>query len=278
MKTKRRQSMNERALEIIVSRCPAQVFGTGFELAAHQLSLRHGRIDLLVAGPDGMRYVVEVKKSRAKKESIEQVISYVHEFRELLGGKPAGAWVVAHDIPSSVAEYASTQGVRTLALSIDQCQKIAKECGLSESDLVGVRKTGRIINGGDTRHGLHEEVPNEVAFAAMPKAMAELLRNLSQWDNFDVRSGGCQTTICYRGAKLGGVNRKGTAHGYIASGVVISPAQEDRLDLLGFKNKTKKQTGSYHEHTWWQIDISKSRAFLEAIEEARTFVDRALGV
>lgn len=111
-----------------------------------------------------------------------------------------------------------------------------------------------------------------------PKAMAELLRNLSQRDNFDVRSGGCQTTICYRGAKLGGVNRKGTAHGYIASGVVISPAQEDRLDLLGFENKTKKQTGSYHEHTWWQIDISKSRAFLEAIEEARTFVDRALGL
>lgn len=275
---KRKHEMNERTLEIIVSRCPERVFGPGFSLVAHQLSLRGGRVDLLIAGQDGVRHVVEVKKSRAKHESIDQVFGYACELRDMSKGKPVYAWVVAHEIPSDVAEHARCRGVATRAVSIEECEQIVRECGLTAADLVGVRKTGKVINGGDTRHGLQQEVANEIAYIAMPKKMANALRVLERRPFFVLRSGGCQTTICYRGAKLGGVNRKGTQHGYIASGVIISSEQESRLRLLGFNSKTKKQAGSRHEHAWWQIGIAQVKAFIAAIEEARIQVDRALGV
>lgn len=65
--------MNERQMEIIISRGIAPVLGVGHELLAQQVGVGVGRLDLLVARPDGARQVVELKKGRLAKKHVEQV-------------------------------------------------------------------------------------------------------------------------------------------------------------------------------------------------------------
>lgn len=61
--------MNERQMEIIISRGIASVLGVGHELLAQQVGVGGGRLDLLVARPDGARTVVELKKGRLAKNT-----------------------------------------------------------------------------------------------------------------------------------------------------------------------------------------------------------------
>ena len=71
--------MNERQMEIIISRGIDLVLGSGHELKAQQVGVGDGRLDLLVSRPNGAPVVVELKKGRLASSHVEQV-------RNLCGG------------------------------------------------------------------------------------------------------------------------------------------------------------------------------------------------
>jgi hypothetical protein len=271
--------MNERTLEIIVRRCPEAVFGPGWELRAQQLSLPSGRIDLLFADSDGVLQLVELKKGDATVTAVDQVLAYCHDMQEALDGAPVVPWVVAHGMSQKTVNYAEEHRVQLLAVPLAKCAEIAREKGLSEADLIGRRKDGKVINGGGAKRGLRNSVPNEVAYAAMPVQMVDWLRRQEAAPRMDLASGSIQTVLHYRGVKLGGVNR--TERGgvaYIASGVILTPEHEQHMTNLGFRRMTKTQSGSSHEHIWWEILSSQVDAFASAVEQAQNLVDRTMGV
>jgi hypothetical protein len=174
--------------------------------------------------------------------------------------------------------YACEHDVRTMAVPIARCDELMRSKGITEATLLERRRDGLVVSGGTTKRGLRTPVPNEQAFREMPEAMADALRALAAEPSMDVASGGMQTAIHHRGVKLGGTNRQhrgGTA--YIASGVVLSSAHEERLAELGFTRMTKNQAGSDHEHIWWETSFREVGAFVAAIREAAAPVDGALG-
>jgi len=270
--------MLERSFEIIVRLCPEAIFGKGWELRAQQLSLPSGRIDLLFSDGDGVRNVVELKKGRATRGAIEQVLGYASDLSRELDCVDVVPWVVAHEIPSKIANYAAEAGVRTKAISLQECKEIVERNGITEGDLIGRRKDGSVISGGSPKRGLRNKVPNEIAYVEMPIEIADALRKMEKQRHVDIASGNMQTVIYYWDIQLGGVNRKhrgGVA--YIVSGMVLIPDHEKRLGQLGFERMTKTQQGSNHEHIWWETSWRHASAFLRAIEDAKGLVDRALG-
>lgn len=270
--------MLERAFEILVRHCPEDIFGPGWKLTAQQLTLRSGRFDLLFSDAHGQRHVVELKKGRATLDAVHQVLQYAKDISELLDGAAIVPWVVAHEIPAPIHAQADSLGVRTLAVSIPDCARLMAAANLGERDLLGARRAAGILHGGAARAGVHRDVGNEIAYAALPRAMAEVLRGLEQRAHFLVRSGAMQTVVHYRGVKLGGVNR---AHrggvGYIAEGVVLREEFASLLRSFGFQRMTKTQTGG-HEHIWWEIPVREAASFERAIDAARDVVDRALEI
>lgn len=270
--------MLERSFEIIVRRCPEEIFGKGWELRAQQLSVQSGRIDLLFSDRNGIRNVVELKKGRATRRAIEQVLGYASDLSRELDCVDVVPWVVAHEIPSKVANYAAQVGVRTKAVSLEDCKDIVVRNEITEGDLIGRRKDGSVISGGSPKRGLRNKVPNETAYAEMPIEMADTLRKIEKQPHIDIASGNMQTVVYYWDIQLGGVNRKHSGGvAYIVSGTVLTPEHEIRLAQLGFKRMTKTQQGSNHEHNWWETPWRRASAFFRAVEDAKGLVDRALG-
>jgi hypothetical protein len=271
--------MLERSLEIIVRRCPTEIFEEGWQLRAQQLSIPSGRIDLLFSDNSGTRHVVELKKGTASCHAIEQVLEYAKDLSRELDGTKIIPWVVAHGIPDKVANRAKEMGVSIKAIPLKMCAEIAERQGILDADLIGKRKDGSVISGGGSKRGLRNLVPNEKAYASMPINIADLLRKAEIRPHVDIASGGMQTVIHYRGVKIGGVNRKhrgGVA--YISFGVVLTPEHEKRLSRLGFVAMTKTQNSSKHEHVWWEISWFQSSNFFHAVEDAMVLIDKALGV
>ena len=268
--------MNERQLEIMVRRCPEAVFGAGFELVAQQLSLPSGRIDLLLKDATGTRHVVELKKGRATRAALQQVLAYSHDL-SVEAGVLVIPWVVAHEIPPAVESEANSQNVRVLAVSIDACYALCEEFGIVESDLIGSRK-GSVISGGGSKWGLRSLVDNEEVFSVLPLDVTSALRQLTHTKHVDVVSGGMQTVVFYRCCKVGGYNRQHRGgHFYVANGVVIQSELAEKLSGLGFLRRSKVQSGSSHEHVWWEIGGRQAEAFKSAVDACFQVIDDALG-
>lgn len=271
--------MNERSLEIIVRSCPEAVFGPGWSLRAQQLSLPSGRIDLLLSNGEGELQLVELKKGSATPAAVDQVLRYLIDLRVELDDAPVIPWVVGHSATKRTVDYANNRGVRVLAVPLERCSEIMTKHGITESILLGRRKDGMVISGGGAKRGLRQSIPNHVAYASMPPQTAAWLEVQEHAHHMDVATGGIQTVLHYRGVKLGGVNR--TARGgvaYIASGVVLTAEQEQRLIDLGFRRMTKTKRDSPHEHIWWEILSAEVEAFGSAVQEAKELIDRAFGL
>jgi hypothetical protein len=269
----------ERSFEILVRLCARDVFPGDWELIAQQLSLPSGRLDLLFADSERRRHLIELKKGSAKRESVDQANRYGKDLTQMLDGATVIPWVVAHGIPSDVADYAGTAGVRTCAISTIRCDEIIKKRSITEADLIGKRREAGVLHGGDGKGGLRRPVDNAEAFGQMPAGVASLLRALESVPHFEVRSGGMQTVIHYRGVKLGGVNRShrgGVA--YLSEGVVLHAAFSEQLRRLGFRRMSKTQAGSGHEHSWWETSSTRTEEIEQATRLAREVVDRALRI
>ena len=269
--------MHERAFEILVRNCLEDIFGIGWHLIAQQLTLPSGRLDLLIADGFDNRHLLELKKGRATPAAIAQTVRYAKELSALLDGAPVMPWVIAHELPTQVAEQAAIAGVKTLGISLAKCETLMMARGLDERDLLGDRRIAGVLHGGSGKAELWESVDNEEAFSEIPATMTSLLRQLERAAHFIVHSGRMQTAVYYRGVKLGGVNRK-HRHCYISDGVVLRNEFVEFLLHHGFRRKCKTQASSSHEHIWWQGPWQHSVQFGSALQRAQLVVDHSLRV
>lgn len=265
--------MDERTFEIILSRYPEGLLPDGWTLEGQQIGVTSGILDLLFRDRQGRRHLVELKKGPATVEAVEQVLRYADALSQRMACTP---WVVAHEVPRSVARHALALGVNTLAITPDACELALARRGMRLNQVVPLRRrTPGALTGG--AGDVWSAVDNAAAYAMMPKGMAAILRTLQYRQNFTLSSGKIQTVIRYRGVKLGGVNRKVSPHGYIAGGVVAGAEVRAQLERLGFRWMEKPQARSAHVHTWYQVPINRHDAFAAGIEAVVHVVDEALG-
>jgi hypothetical protein len=264
----------ERTLEIALSRYP-ELIDESFTLVGQQLATSAGILDLLFKDRGGNLHLVEVKKGPATLEAVSQVIRYVERYAA--EGRNAVPWVVAHSVPSTVAIYARDHGVRTRAISIDAVERFLVERRTSLAQLMTLRRrTPGALTGG--AGDLWRQVDSEVAYAEISGDIAAVLRELATAPQFTLKTGAMQTTIWYRGVKLGGYNRKHRGGvGYVTSGI-ISPAIRASLEQLGFVWIEKHQSGNSHVHTWMEIPSSHAVEFARGLEQVRTAVEKKLGL
>ena len=243
--------MNERQMEIIVSRGIERVLGTGHELKAQQVGVRGGRLDLLVSRPDGALMVVELKKGRLAKSHVQQVRSYA-EGLSTDARMNAKAIVIVNDASPRMIDFAKMQGVYVQTISESRLSELAYQIGLSESDLLGQRRNGGVLFGGGS--GLRTSVPLQDALTECPDAISGLVTSLdAAFRHSRFRAGTSQIVLHYRGIKIGGLNRRERGgHTYVSTGVVLSAEHEAALDGNRFSREARNTTGK-HEHIWWEL-------------------------
>lgn len=270
--------MLERDFEIIIRVSVEDIFGLGWHLRAQQLSLDSGRIDLLLGDPELNLHLIEIKKGKATGSALDQVESYASDLAsaKTREGKIT-AWIVAHDIPDRLAQAATGRGIRFLAVSEAECERLMHRHGIDDATLLARRRDGKVLWGGGPKRGLRNIVPNEEALAEMPESLANGLCGFCSHWGIEMASGGMQTVLHYKGVKLGGVNRRHRGgHCYISAGVVLTIEVANLLEEQGFRRMTKTQKSSRHEHIWWESPWNNVEGFLSALTQARRVVDRAL--
>ena len=132
--------MLEREFEILVRRCAVDIFPKDWRLIAQQLSLPSGRLDMLYADSKNIRHIVELKKGKAKIGSVDQALRYAEELRKELDDGNVRPWVVAHEVPPKVVDYAKKSGTMTIEISISNCHELITKHNLTEADLFGARR------------------------------------------------------------------------------------------------------------------------------------------
>ena len=106
--------------------------------------------------------------------------------------------------------------------------------------------------------------------------MPHVLCEISSIASIEMTSGGMQTSIKYKGIKLGGYNRKHRGcHAYISTGVILNKEMELLLKTLNFNRMTKTQKGSSHEHVWWELKSNNIKSLPIAIGAAIDIIDAA---
>jgi hypothetical protein len=265
--------MLERTLEIALSRFP-ELLDETWTLEAQQLAIGTGILDLMFKGADGILHLVEVKKGPATTGAVAQVLGYANAYRS--HGLTVTPWVVAHEIPTAVATLAADNGVRTRAISPTYLEAFVGARGESIAGLMHLRRrtTGALSGGGGD---LWREVSEVEAFGEIAVPIVAVLRRLAARPDYRLKTGAMQTTIWYRGVKIGGFNRKHRGgRGYVTSGI-LSPALRRRLEVLGFEWMEKQQAGSKHVHTWMEVSARDAGAFESAIEIAQAAIDAKFG-
>lgn len=271
--------MLERAFEILVRRCAADIFPKDWKLKAQQLNVASRRLDMLYADSKDILHIVELKKGKAKIDSVDQAIRYAKNLKILLDGAVVKPWVVAHKIPPEVEEYAIKSGTRTLEISISKCEELIIKYKLSPADLIGERREKGVLHGGSGGVRKIKIRPNREVYKILPQEVARVLKSIEKHPHCNVLSGAMQTVIHYRGVKLGGYNRTDRGgHGYITEGVVLNRKSRTQLENLGFRKRTKTQKSSNHEHIWWEISSKYIEQFAKAIQAAKKVVDRSLNI
>lgn len=242
--------MTERQMEIIISRAIELVLGEGTELRAQKLGVGSGRLDLLVSQPDGVRTVVELKKGRLARPHIAQAKGY-SESLSVDADMEVNAMVIANEASSPMVEFAKSEGVTVKTISESQLSGLAKQIGLSDSDLFGNRRQEGVLFGG--RAGLRTSVPMQTALAECPAPIRRLVRQFeATYAQLNFEAGTLQIVLHYKGIKVGGLNRRHRGGcTYIATGVVLTDDHRDELKASQFVEMAQNTTGT-NEHVWWE--------------------------
>ena len=268
--------MNERQMEIIVSRGIDRVLGTGHQLQAQQVGVGGGRLDLLVSRPDGTRMVVELKKGRLARKHVEQVRRYA-EALSTDAQMNAEAMLIVNEASPRMLDFAGQGGVHVETISESRLSELAKQIGLSEPELLGDRRKDGVLFGGGS--GLRTSVPLQAALAECPEPIRSLVNSLdASFSHSRFRAGTSQIVLHYRGIKVGGLNRRERGgHTYVSTGVVLSAEHEVVLESNRFFQMTRNTTGM-HDHVWWELQWNGSeyarqsnkvfRYFFKVIDEA----------
>ena len=259
--------MLEREFEILIRLAKEEFLPSDWNLKAQQLSLPSGRLDMLFIDSNSITHIVELKKGSAPKAAIDQVLKYIRDIQLKYPSKKFVPWVIAHEISESTKIYANENEVKTLAISRHKCSEVMEKKNITTKDLVGIRLSKKTLHGGGSGIKSDKQIDNEVVFREVSENVSKILREINKIEYIDMTSGTMQTLIHYKGVKLGGFNRKHRGgHGYISDGVVLSDQTSDKLKELNFIYMTKNQSGSSHEHVWWEIKESNIKNLLVAIK------------
>lgn len=265
---------SERYFEILLSRSVTHTFGSGYSLAAQQLTLPRGRIDLLLQHIDGTKHVIEVKKDNAKPDAVDQVLRYVEDFK-LQGAEVVQGWVVANEIPKQTDLYAMEKGIRTLAIPEQNYPAIMAASGVSEEDLIGKRVQAGILIGGGVQSFPKNSVPLEEAVKELSADLRAYVMNQRSAGKLEFQSGKMQIAIIYKGVKIGGINRR-DKHNFISSNIILDGVDETTLADNGFARITKTQASSAHMHVYWKNKINNVEALANVLVHFSASIDRRL--
>ena len=268
--------MNERYFEILISRSVKEIFGSGFQVSAHQMTVPSGRIDLLLSENDSALHVLEVKKGNAVPSSVDQALRYTEDVQRFTNKNVQG-WVISHGFKEKTKIYAQTKNIKTLAISEDACAELIAENGLTEIELTGKRVLPGILIGGGVQTYKKNSVPHEIAVSELPLDTASLLSSLVANPNFTSASGKNQTSIVYKGIKLGGFNRT-ARHVFITSALVLKLSDREILTQNGFVERQKTQESSSHVHVYWTHKLSAINEIRRVVEYFCAEIDRRLYV
>lgn len=262
--------MKERTLEIIVTNSIPDVFGPGFRLAAQQLSSPSGRIDLLVT--DGKNnWIAELKRGQANLKAVDQVLRYVTHYQSV--GELVGGWIVAHEVPDNVADYANANGINATAVSVSMCEELTAKAGLTEATLSGVRIQAGVVKGGGAMRLGKNKVSFEEALLSMDKECAAFFREIKSGAGIEIYSGAMQSTIIYKGVKIGGLRRKNPVF-YILSGLVVDQETEDVILGRGFRKMQKQSKNDHHQHIWYESKASNLQGMKAVCTDQFGRIDR----
>lgn len=268
--------MNERYFEILISRSVEKIFGSGFQVSAHQMTVPSGRIDLLLSENDNALHVLEIKKGNAVPSSVDQALRYTADVQRYTS-KIVQGWVVSHGFKEYTMIYAQDKNIRTLAISEDRCAALIAENGLTEIELTGKRVLPGILIGGGVQTYKKNSVPHEIAVSELPQETASFLSLLLSNLSFTSASGKNQTTIVYKGIKIGGFNRS-HKHVFITSALVLSRTDRELLIQNGFVERQKTQESSSHVHVYWTNKLSAINEIRVVVEYFCAEIDRRLYV
>jgi Endonuclease NucS len=260
--------MLERSLEIVCVMATEKIFGAGWRVVMQQQSIRSvGRLDLLLADPNENRHVIELKKGAATTSAINQVIRYRDALKKISSYSSLTGWILANSIPSDVAIEAEKNGVRYIDLPLETIDKIKNDCNISESDLIGPRKKCGVLYSRQGTRSSKSITANEIAFATSPAQLVSYIKQLESDPKFIIDSLKVQSTIFYRGIKIGGINRQRNV-GYISVGVVISTKFENELFSLGFTTGHDPRG-----HDWYEISLNKLDGMKSAVRLAANVIN-----
>lgn len=269
--------MLEREFEILIRTLPKAFLPNGWVLIAQQLSLPSGRLDMLYSDKAGVRHVVELKKGKVPKASIEQVLNYARDLSSQSKNTSVVPWVIANEIPEATVNYAIKHKVRTLEITTEKCFEVMRKKEITASDLFGKRLGKGVLHGGSGGVRKNLITDNKEVFKEVGNEIAKVLRSIDGKRGVKMFSGGMQTTVIYKGVKLGGYNRKHRGgHAYITDGIVINTKIEKNVKRLGFKRMVKSQKTSSHQHIWWELPSKNIQAFEDAVVLAIDIVDETL--
>ena len=268
--------MLERAFEILLRTHPKEFLPNDWSLKAQQLNLDSGRLDMLYKDAKSTLHVVELKKGLAPKKSVDQVLRYAADIRIKIKKTDVVPWVIANEISLSTNTYANSFAVKTLAIPLTKIYQVIKKKNIPASDLKIGRLGKGVLHGGTGGVRANRLVDNEEIFRTINPDVAHILREINTIAGIEMTSGAMQTSIKYKGIKLGGYNRKHRGgHAYISTGVIINREIEFLLKTLNFTRETKTQEGSSHEHAWWELKSDHIKSFPIAIGAAIDIVDDA---
>ena len=269
-------AVNERYFEILISRSVKTIFGSGFQVSAHQMTVPSGRIDLLLSENENALHVLEIKKGNAVPSSVDQALLYTEDVQKFTS-KIVQGWVVSHGFKEKTRSYAQTKNIRTLAISEDDCAGLIAENGLTEIELTGKRVLPGILIGGGVQAYKKNSVPHEIAVSELSQETASFLSSLLSNPSFTSASGKNQTTIVYKGIKIGGFNRT-AKHVFITSALVLKLSDREILAQKGFVERQKTQESSSHVHVYWTNKLSAISEIRYVVEYFCAEIDRRLYV
>jgi hypothetical protein len=267
----------ERELEILIRIAPENFLPEGWSLIAQQLGLPSGRLDMLYSDQLGDKHIVELKKGRATESAVDQVLRYATDLRLQSNLSGVIPWVIANEITEKTRKFAIEKNVRTLEITREKCFEVIEKNGITASDLLGKRLQPDVLHGGSGGVRKNSIVPFSEVKSQVDLEVADVLQDIKALDGIQLVSGAMQTTVSYKGVKLGGYNRKHRGgHGYLSEGVIINIDIERSIKRLGFTRSTKPQKNKGHEHVWWELSKRKIEVFPKGIALAMKLVDEIL--
>ncbi len=113
----------------------------------------------------------------------------------------------------------------------------------------------------------------EDALLSMDEDCTAFFKEIDARPGIEIISGAMQSTIVYKGVKVGGLRRNNPVF-YILSGLVVDRETEDTILNHGFRKRLKQSKSDHHQHIWYESKVSNVRGMQAACSDQFGRIDR----